>query len=39
VQLFGRKVGNIVGLAAGYDKHAEAIPALFQLGFGMIEVG
>ncbi|QIG79024.1 quinone-dependent dihydroorotate dehydrogenase [Stakelama tenebrarum] len=28
-----------VGLAAGLDKNAEAIPGLFALGFGSVEVG
>lgn len=30
---------NKVGLAAGFDKHAEALPVLDALGFGAIEVG
>ena len=30
---------NPVGLAAGYDKDAEASDALFALGFGFVEVG
>lgn len=30
---------NRVGLAAGLDKDAEAIPGLFALGFGAVEVG
>lgn len=30
---------NPVGLAAGYDKDAEASDALFVLGFGFVEVG
>ncbi|MFC4767489.1 quinone-dependent dihydroorotate dehydrogenase [Effusibacillus consociatus] len=30
---------NPVGLAAGFDKNAEAYPALAALGFGFIEVG
>ncbi len=28
-----------VGLAAGFDKNAEAVPGLFGLGFGFVEVG
>ena len=30
---------NRIGLAAGLDKDAEAIPGLFALGFGAVEVG
>ncbi|SHE95127.1 dihydroorotate oxidase A [Seinonella peptonophila] len=30
---------NPVGMAAGFDKHAEIYPALAALGFGYIEVG
>lgn len=30
---------NPVGLAAGFDKHAEAIDSLFNLGFSYVEVG
>lgn len=48
---FGRAVGhagvtvaglhfpNRIGLAAGLDKNAEAVPGLFALGFGAVEVG
>ncbi|CDZ98280.1 dihydroorotate dehydrogenase [Phaffia rhodozyma] len=38
-ELFGHKVSNPVGLAAGFDKHAEAIDGLFDLGFGYVEIG
>jgi dihydroorotate dehydrogenase len=30
---------NPIGLAAGFDKNAEGISALFNLGFGFVEVG
>ena len=30
---------NPIGLAAGFDKNAEVIPQLFDLGFGFVEVG
>ena len=30
---------NPLGLAAGFDKNAEAVDALWRLGFGFIEVG
>jgi dihydroorotate dehydrogenase len=33
------RFSNPVGLAAGFDKDAEALPALAALGFGFIEVG
>ncbi|MFP7696043.1 quinone-dependent dihydroorotate dehydrogenase [Trueperella sp. LYQ143] len=35
----GRVVPNIVGIAAGLDKNAEAVLGLDALGFGFIEVG
>ena len=37
--LWGRNFPNPVGLAAGFDKNAEAINGLFHLGFGFVEVG
>ncbi|KAJ2858226.1 dihydroorotate dehydrogenase [Coemansia erecta] len=39
VTLWGKRISNPVGLAAGFDKNAEAIDALFALGFGSVEVG
>lgn len=39
IELFGKKLSNPVGLAAGFDKNAVAFPALFALGFGFVEVG
>ncbi|WP_323717007.1 quinone-dependent dihydroorotate dehydrogenase [Paracoccus aminovorans] len=30
---------NPVGLAAGYDKNARALPALMRAGFGFVEIG
>lgn len=38
-RVMGLEFANPVGLAAGFDKQAEAIPALFGLGFGFVEVG
>lgn len=35
----GVHFGNPIGLAAGYDKSAEAVPFLESMGFGHIEVG
>src|SRR4051812_41669728 len=37
--LWGLDFPNPVGLAAGYDKHAEVPDALLDLGFGFVEVG
>jgi dihydroorotate dehydrogenase len=38
-RLFGRDIPNPIGLAAGFDKRAEAADRLFDLGFGFVEVG
>lgn len=38
-EVFGIWFPNKVGLAAGFDKDARALPALQALGFGFIEVG
>ena len=38
-KLFGKKINNPIGLAAGFDKSAEAYNSLFKLGFGFVEVG
>jgi dihydroorotate dehydrogenase len=35
----GRRFANPIGLAAGFDKHAEAILPLMRLGFGFVEAG
>jgi dihydroorotate dehydrogenase len=39
VPAFGLIFPNPVGLAAGFDKHAEVPDQLFRLGFGFVEVG
>jgi dihydroorotate dehydrogenase len=39
VQAFGLTFPNPLGLAAGLDKDAVAVPALAALGFGSVEVG
>lgn len=39
VDLAGLRLANPVGLAAGYDKNAEALSPLMRAGFGFIEVG
>ena len=38
-QAFGLSFTNPVGLAAGFDKHAEAVDGALGLGFGFVEVG
>ena len=38
-RVFGLSFPNPVGLAAGFDKHAEVADALLRFGFGFIEVG
>ena len=37
--LAGLKLPNPVGLAAGFDKNAVALPQLMRAGFGFLEVG
>ncbi|HEU4624666.1 MAG TPA: quinone-dependent dihydroorotate dehydrogenase [Steroidobacteraceae bacterium] len=39
VDLMGLHFPNRVGLAAGFDKNAEAIDGIGRLGFGFIEIG
>jgi len=39
VRAFGLSFPNPVGMAAGFDKDAEAADALLRLGFGFVEVG
>jgi dihydroorotate dehydrogenase len=38
-EAFGLTFPNPVGLAAGFDKHAEAIDGALGLGFGFVEAG
>ena len=37
--LFGKKLHNPIGMAAGFDKNAEVYNPLFKLGFCFVEVG
>ena len=37
--VWGKEAPNPIGLAAGFDKNAEAIEPLFRLGFGLVEIG
>jgi dihydroorotate dehydrogenase len=39
VETLGLHFANPIGVAAGLDKDAEAIDALFALGFGSVEIG
>jgi dihydroorotate dehydrogenase len=39
VALWGRRLSNPVGVAAGFDKGAEVPEALLGLGFGLVEIG
>jgi dihydroorotate dehydrogenase len=39
VQAFGLDFANPLGLAAGFDKHGEAVDAMLALGFGFVEAG
>eukprot|EP00897_Mesotaenium_endlicherianum_P010453 jgi/Mesen1/9436/ME000618S08826 len=38
-RLWGRTFANPLGLAAGFDKNAQAVEGLLGLGFGFVEVG
>ncbi|XP_056134916.1 dihydroorotate dehydrogenase (quinone), mitochondrial isoform X2 [Lampris incognitus] len=39
VNIMGRKFKNPIGIAAGFDKHGEAVDGLYKVGFGFVEVG
>ena len=39
IELLGKQFSNPIGLAAGFDKSAEAYNSLLKLGFGFVEVG
>ena len=39
VSLAGIDLPNPIGLAAGYDKSAAAVPHLAKMGFGFVEIG
>ena len=39
INLLGKNFPNPIGLAAGFDKSAEAYNALLKLGFGFVEIG
>ena len=37
--MWGKAFSNPIGLAAGFDKHAEAFSGMLDMGFGFVEVG
>lgn len=39
VRAFGLTFANPVGIAAGFDKHCEAVHGLWDIGFGFVEIG
>ncbi|KAI5478124.1 dihydroorotate oxidase [Pseudohyphozyma bogoriensis] len=39
LEVFGKKYSSPIGIAAGFDKHAEAIDGLFNVGFDYVEIG
>ncbi len=39
VELWGHRLPNPVGLAAGFDKNAEVPDAAMGMGFGLVEIG
>src|SRR5689334_14064857 len=39
ISLWGKTFANPLGMAAGFDKNAQVIKGLHQLGFGFVEVG
>eukprot|EP00667_Euglena_gracilis_P010720 EG_transcript_10912 len=39
MEVWGLKFSNPLGLAAGFDKHGEAVDALLGTGFGFVEIG
>jgi dihydroorotate dehydrogenase len=39
VRAFGLNFPNPIGMAAGFDKNAEAPDAMLRLGFGFVEIG
>lgn len=37
--VWGLQFSNPIGMAAGFDKHAEAVQGLQKMGFGFVEIG
>lgn len=38
-EVWGLNFKNPIGIAAGFDKHGEAIKSLYDIGFGFVEIG
>ncbi|EGN95025.1 hypothetical protein SERLA73DRAFT_113756 [Serpula lacrymans var. lacrymans S7.3] len=38
-EIWGQEISNPIGLAAGFDKDAEAVDGLLDLGFSWVEIG
>lgn len=38
-KFFGKPISNPIGIAAGFDKQAEAVEGLEKIGFGFVEIG
>lgn len=38
-KVFGLQFRNPIGLAAGFDKHGEAVDGMLKAGFGFVEIG
>ncbi|XP_077983112.1 dihydroorotate dehydrogenase (quinone), mitochondrial-like [Glandiceps talaboti] len=38
-KVWGREFSNPVGVAAGFDKHADGMSGLLKMGFGFVEIG
>lgn len=38
-EVWGIKFQNPIGIAAGFDKHGEAVESLHKIGFGFVEIG
>merc|ERR1719204_1888206 len=38
-RLWGISLSSPIGLAAGFDKHAECMNGMLSMGFGFVEVG
>lgn len=39
MKAFGQEFGNPLGMAAGFDKDAEAMEGILDMGFGFVEIG
>ena len=39
ISVWGRQFPNPIGVAAGFDKNAEAVEGLLNVGFGFVEIG